>query len=240
MILESQRVLLIGGTSGMGLATAHAAAAEGAQVIVASSRQSSIDAALQQLPDGSTGFVADMADPDGARRLIEQVGELDHLVYTAGDQSGLMMPISDYDVSKVQALLGVRFFGSLAAIKAAAPRIRTGGSITLTSGQLADIPAPGMAVASAAAAAAQALVRSLAVELAPIRVNVVSPGLVRSNAWDALPDDQLRAFLEQQEAQIPLGRVGTVEDAARAYLYAMTQRYATGTVIRINGGSAFE
>ena len=120
MILESERVLIIGGTSGMGWATARAAAAEGAQVIVASSRRDSVDNALRRLPSGSAGFVADMNDPGAAQRLITEVGDLDHLVYTAGERGELMMPLSDYDDAKARGLLGVRFFGALAAVAAVA------------------------------------------------------------------------------------------------------------------------
>ena len=239
MILESQRVLVVGGSMGIGLAAARAAAEAGAEVIISSSRQENVDKALTSLPDDSRGIVADMSDPQEPQRLMEQVGELDHLVYTAGDPVR-MMPISQYDDARARMFFGVRFFGMLATVHAAAPKIKNGGSITLTSGAVGDRGGPGWSIGAAGCGAIFSLTRSLAIELAPsIRVNAVAPGGIRTPMWDRLSPDEQEQLERQFHADTPLQRIGEPRDTALAYLYAMSQSYATGQVLRVNGGSSF-
>ncbi|HEY9294534.1 MAG TPA: SDR family oxidoreductase [Microlunatus sp.] len=239
MVLESQRVLVVGGSTGIGLATAQAAAEAGAEVIIASSRQDNLDKALTSLPDDSRGIVADLSDPQAPQRLIEQVGELDHLVYTAGDRVDVM-PISDYDDARARAFFEVRFFGMLATVHAAAPKIRNGGSITLTSGSAGDRGGPGWSVGAAGCGAIFSLVRSLAIELAPsIRVNAVAPGAIRTPMWDVMSAAEQAELESRFTADALLSRIGEPRDTALAYLYAITQTYATGQVLRVNGGTSF-
>jgi NAD(P)-dependent dehydrogenase (short-subunit alcohol dehydrogenase family) len=234
--LDGQRVAVLGGTSGIGLAVAGAAAGEGAEVVVVSSRPSSVQSALGRLPRTATGHVVDLTDPARVRALFEGLGEIDHLVFTAGEPLSLM-PLDTLDIDEARGFFGLRFFGALGAVQAAVPHLRPGGSITLTSGSAGTRGGTGWGVAAGVCGAMDALTRSLAVELAPLRVNAVAPGLVRSPLWQGIPDAERARMYAQVGAGLPAGRVGEPADAAAAYLYCMIQRWATGTVLLVDGGT---
>jgi NAD(P)-dependent dehydrogenase (short-subunit alcohol dehydrogenase family) len=232
---EVMRTVILGGTSGIGLAVAAAAEKEGMAVTVVSSRHSSVDRALAEVP-GATGAVVDLSDGDAVAAFFAGAGKLDHLVYTAGEPFDLM-PVADLDVDAARKFFELRYFGALAAITAARPHLSTHGSITLTSGTAGTRGGPGWAVAASICGAVEGLTRSLAVELAPVRVNAVAPGVVRSPLWHTMSEVDRERMYEQAGAAIPAGRVGEVGDVARAYLYCMTQTWATGTVLTVDGGS---
>jgi NAD(P)-dependent dehydrogenase (short-subunit alcohol dehydrogenase family) len=235
MSLQNTNVLVIGGTSGIGLGVARAVADRGATPIVVSRRQSSVDRALAELPDGARGATLDLADPGGLDRLAEEVGDVDHLVFTAGE-SLEMARLSDLTPAVITGFLQTRFIGALNAVRVFGPRLREGGSVTLTSGTAAWQPGFG-ALPVSLCGAMNALTTALAVELAPIRVNAVAPGVIRTPLWDAMSDADRTALYEQEARRIPLGRIGEVDDAARAYVYCMEQTYGTGTVLTVEGGT---
>ncbi|GAB3987223.1 SDR family oxidoreductase [Actinoallomurus acanthiterrae] len=236
MDLQGQRVVVLGGTSGIGLATAEAASRQGAVVTVASSRQSSVDRALTRLPDGSDGRVVDLADTRAVAALFDELGEFDHLVYSAGEPLTLM-PLDTLDLDAARNFFTLRYFGALAAVRAAVPHLRKDGSITLTTGVAKDRPGPGWAVAASICGAMESLTKALAVELAPIRVNAVSPGVVRSPLWSGMGEADRERMYAEVGGAIPAGRVGEVEDIARAYVFLMTEPFGTGTVLTVDGGS---
>ncbi|GGM29022.1 SDR family oxidoreductase [Dactylosporangium sucinum] len=237
MTLQHQRVAVLGGTSGIGLATAVAAGVAGADVVVVGHRPQGVERALVVLPSTAEGRVADLADPETVAKLFTDLGELDHLVYTAGEPL-VLTPLDEVEIETARQLFMVRYFGALAAAHSARPHLRDGGSITLTTGTAGEKPGPGWSVAASICGAIDALTRALAVELAPrIRVNAVSPGVTRSPLWSALPEPQRKALYEEQAAAAPLGRVGEVDDVARAYVYSMTQDFATGSILRVDGGA---
>jgi NAD(P)-dependent dehydrogenase (short-subunit alcohol dehydrogenase family) len=229
------RAVVLGGTSGIGLAVAGAAVKEGFDVTVASSRQSSVDRAMALLP-GVTGAVVDLTDPGRVTEFFAGHGEVDHLVYTAGEPLSLM-PVGTLDPAVARDFFGLRYFGALAAIRAAVPHLRPAGSITLTSGSAGSRGGPGWAVAASICGAIESLTRSLAVELAPLRVNAVAPGVVRSPLWHGMSDEAREEMYAQVAAGLPAGRVGEVDDVAQAYLYCMTQSWTTGTVLAVDGGA---
>ena len=236
MDFSGQRVVVIGGSSGMGLAVAQAAAAAGAAVTIASSGQGRLDAALAQLPDGCAAVVLDTRDEASVAAAFGRLGQLDHLIYTAGD--GVRpRPVTQVPLAEARALLDVRLWGSVAAVQHAAPRITAGGSIALTSGTIAVRPAAGAALASAGAAAVEGLVRGLAVELAPVRVNAVRPGAVRTPLWDALPEPQRTAALAAQAGRTLTRTTGDPAEIAAAHCYLMGNRFVTGTVLTVDGGA---
>jgi len=235
--LHAKTIVIVGGTSGIGLAVAEAALAQGAKVVVASSQPASVDSALKRLGGGAEGHTIDVHDEASVAGVFERIGALDHLVFTAGDWGAFRGgPLADLDLEAAKAALGVRFWGALAVVKAAQGRIAAGGSITLTNGMIAHRPRPGAAVSSAMAGAVEHLARGLAVELAPIRVNCVCPGYIRTEVWASIPPDKLEAQLADFTKGQPLARVGEVAEAAAPYLYLMTAGYTTGQVLKVDGG----
>ncbi|MFI1912634.1 SDR family oxidoreductase [Nocardia sp. NPDC020380] len=234
MSLAGQQVLVLGGTSGIGLAVAQAAAAQGAKLTIASSRQDSVDKALAQLPEGVTGRAVDLTDGDRVRALFGEFGALDHLVYTAGEPL-LLAPLADLDVAAARKFFELRYFGAVTAVQAAAPHLTPTGSITLTTGTAGPRPVPGSIITSSMCGAVEALTRALAVELAPLRVNAVMPGVVRSPLWN-FPEEMREQFYDDTAAATPLQRIAEVADVARAYLYLLTQPHATGTILTVDGG----
>lgn len=235
MDMHGQRVVVVGGTSGIGLAVAEAAIRSGADVVVASARQTSVDKALARLGSRARGATLAVTDADSAARFFDGVGGFDHLVYTAGEALTLM-PVAGFDLEQAQSFFRTRYFGALTVVHAAAPRLGPGGSITLTSGSAARRPGPGWAVAASVCGAMNALTRALAVELAPIRVNAVAPGVVRSPLWSGMADAD-RESLYAGGRSLPVGRVGEVDDVSSAYLYCMGQPYGTGAIIPVDGGA---
>jgi NAD(P)-dependent dehydrogenase (short-subunit alcohol dehydrogenase family) len=175
MSLKNARVLVIGGTSGIGLGVASAAAERGAIPIVVSRRQSSVDRALAELPDDARGATVDLTDPSALERLAGEIGDIEHLVFTAGESLELV-PLADLSPEAINRFFQTRFVGALCAVRVFAARITAGGSITLTSGTAAEQPGFG-ALPVSICGAMNALTKALAVELAPIRVNAVAPGV---------------------------------------------------------------
>jgi NAD(P)-dependent dehydrogenase (short-subunit alcohol dehydrogenase family) len=235
MSLKNARVLVIGGTSGIGLGVASAAVERGAIPIVVSRQQSSVDRALAQLPEDARGGTVDLTDPDSLDRLASDIGEIEHLVFTAGESLELA-PLSGLTPDVINGFFRTRFVGALSAVRVFAPRITSGGSITLTSGTAAQQPGFG-ALPVSICGAMNALTTALAVELAPIRVNAVAPGVVRTPLWDAMSETDRQAMYDQAAQQLPLERIGEVTDIARAYLYCMEQAYGTGIVLTVDGGT---
>jgi NAD(P)-dependent dehydrogenase (short-subunit alcohol dehydrogenase family) len=235
MSLKNTRVLVIGGTSGIGLGVASAAAERGAIPIVVSRQQSSVDRALAQLPEQARGATVDLTDPDSLNRLAADVGDIEHLVFTAGESLALVS-LDDLTPDIINRYYQTRLVGALSAIRVFRPRITSGGSITLTSGTAAEQPGFG-AMPVSICGAMNALTKALAVELAPIRVNAVAPGVVRTPLWRSFSETDRQALYEQAAQRLPLGRVGEATDTARAYLYCMEQEWGTGIVLTVDGGT---
>ncbi|MFC8968549.1 SDR family oxidoreductase [Streptomyces sp. NPDC057094] len=235
MGLRGQRVVVIGGTAGIGFAVAEAAAREGAEVVVASRRRESVEAALKRLPAGAEGEVLDATDEEAVREFFGRVGAFDHLVYTAGE-SLLLESLAESDLTRARGFLDTRLWGAYTAVKHGAPAIREGGSVVLTTGTAGRRPLPGTTVAASLCGAMESLTRALALELAPLRVNVVSPGVVRTELWRELPAEDRDGLFASAAASLPVGRAGEPEDIAEAYLYLMRGGYSTGSVVVVDGG----
>ncbi|MEJ0004203.1 MAG: SDR family oxidoreductase [Pararobbsia sp.] len=233
--LEKSRIVVAGGTSGIGFAVAEAAARAGAEVIIASSNPARIAAALERLPEGVRGESLDFTDEAQVSAFFARVGAFDHLVYTAGEAL-LLKPLADIAIEDAQKAFEVRYWGALRAAKYAGPLIRSGGSITLTSGVASSRPIPGWSIASSILGAMESLTRALAVELAPLRVNAVAPGVLRTEMWDMLSDADREGLYASIAEKMPVKRVGEPTDVAQTYLYLMQQGFCTGQVIVVDGG----
>jgi NAD(P)-dependent dehydrogenase (short-subunit alcohol dehydrogenase family) len=236
MDISGQRVVVIGGTSGIGLATACAAAERGAEVVVVSARAESVQRALEQLPDSATGHAVDVRDAAALDAVFDRIGALDHLAYTSGEALALT-PIADLDPAVARTFFEIRYFGVLATVRAAVPRLSRAGSVTLTGGSAGPRPQPGWAVAASLCGAMEALTRELALELAPVRVNLVRPGIVQSPLWSVMGDAERDELYQATAAAVPVGHTGEAEEIALAYLYCMEQTYATGSIVAVDGGA---
>jgi NAD(P)-dependent dehydrogenase (short-subunit alcohol dehydrogenase family) len=235
MKLRGKRILVLGGTSGIGLAVAEAAMTEGSDVVVVSSQQRRIDAALTLLGKGAEGYVADLSDEIAVEALFGKMGPFDHLVYTAGD-SVWQRALGEIKLDDAKRFFDVRFWGAFLVTKHGSKLIRPGGSIVFTSSTVPRRPAVGFAIGASISSAVEAFAVAMAVELAPVRVNVVAPGIVRTPIWDRLPKEQREAFFEARGAALPVGKVGDPADVAEAYLSFMRSGYTTGQIIVVDGG----
>ena len=236
MALDGQRIVVLGGSSGIGLATAQAAVREGANVVIASSRKARIDEALATLPTGTEGHVLDLADGDATRALFARLGSFDHLVFTAGETLQLG-DLSDTDMDAARRFFTLRFWGAYCAAKYGSSHIRKGGSIVFTSGIAGQRPQAGWSLAASICMAMEGLTRALAVELAPIRVNIVSPGVVRTSLWGNMTEADRSTLYQETAGKLPVGHVGDATEIAQAYLYLMRQTYSTGQVLVVDGGA---
>jgi NAD(P)-dependent dehydrogenase (short-subunit alcohol dehydrogenase family) len=233
--LQGKKVVVLGGTSGIGLATAKAAALQGAEVVVTSSQERNVAAALNALGSAATGEVANLLEESQIQALFERIGALDHLVFTAGESLTLGR-LEATDLTLARQAYELRVFGAMAAAKHAAKRIRSGGSITLTHGIAGQRPQAGWTIAASICGAMEAFTRALAVELAPIRVNAVSPGFVRTPLWSNIPEADREQMYRDAGKQLLVGRVGEPQEIAAAYLHLMQSGFSSGQTIVVDGG----
>jgi NAD(P)-dependent dehydrogenase (short-subunit alcohol dehydrogenase family) len=235
MDLSGKRVVVLGGTSGIGLSVAEAAAREGARPVVVSRDPGRVEAALARLPAGAEGIAADLREEGAVKGLFERIGAFDHLVFTAGEtlQIGALAELS---LAAGRQFFETRYWGALTAAKYGAPLIRPGGSVVFSSGIAGARPQAGWALGASICAAMEGLTRALAVELAPIRVNLVSPGFVRTPLWRDIPEADREAMYASAGARLPVGRVGEAAELAETYVFLMRQGFATGQTFVVDGG----
>lgn len=234
--LANKKVLILGGSTGLGLATAKAAAAEGAIVTIVSKNPGRLAEAAQQLPPSATTYSVDLSSEAAIQSFFDTFGKFDHLVYTAGENLSLSV-IKDMDLADSRKYFDIRYWGAVAAVKYGAPHINTGGSVTLTSGIAAIKPTISWSIGSSICAAMEGFTRVMALELAPVRVNLVRPGLVRSNLWDSMDAGEKEKLFENFAQALPVKYVAEPEDVAQTYLYLMKQSYSTGQNVTVDGGA---
>jgi len=233
--MQNKRIVVLGGTAGIGLAVAVRAAREGARVVVVSHDPARVERAVARIPGGQ-GRAVDLRSEAAVRALFDELGgPIDHLVYTAGEEL-LLSPLSALDLQAARRFFELRYWGALAAVKAARPHLARDGSVVLTSGGAAHRPFPGFVIGASICAAIEATARTLAIELAPIRVNVVTPGFVDTELWSNIPPDARAQMFREAAAKLPVGRVGTPEDLAEHYLAFMRGGYVTGQTLIVDGG----
>ena len=234
--LQQQRVVVVGGSSGIGLAVAQQAASQGAKVIIVSRNAERVQKAVECISGEAQGQAVNVSDEGAVATFFAKLGSFDHLVFTAGDTLQLNV-LEATDLTKARHAFELRYWAALAAVKYASPHIHKDGSIVLTTGVAGRRPHKGWTVAASICGTIEALTRALAVELAPIRVNAVCPGVVRTNLWKNMQEQDREAMYENVGNHLLVGRVGEACEIARAYLFLMQQGYSTGQTVVVDGGA---
>jgi NAD(P)-dependent dehydrogenase (short-subunit alcohol dehydrogenase family) len=235
MSLKGKRVVVVGGTSGIGLATAKAFLNESANVIIASRSASKLAEAKHSLGENVETYELDFRSEENASAFFDKVGNFDHLVITAGE--GAMGHFSELPVTTVKEAFDSKFWGQYITARAALPHLDKSGSITLTSGVYGIRPPKGASTLASINSAIDGLVRGLAVDLSPIRVNVVSPGIVDTPIYAGMPEDQRQEMYAGIGKQLPVGRIAQPEDVAKTYVYLAQNGFTTGTAVLVDGGA---
>ena len=234
--LQDKRVVVLGGSSGIGLAVAEQAASQGASVVIASSNEERVRKAVESIGGEAQGQAIDVAGERAVATFFSKLGSFDHLAFTAGDSLHLH-ELATTDLQHARHAFELRYWSALAAVKYGSPHIRKGGSIVLTTGIAGQRPRKGWVVAASVCGTIEALTRALAVELAPIRVNAVSPGVVRTNLWQGMSAAERERLFESVGKSLPVGRVGEAHDVAQAYLFLMQEGFSTGQTVVVDGGT---
>jgi len=231
---ESQTVLIVGGSSGIGAAAAKAFAGLGADVTIASRNQAKLDAVAADIGSAVRTAVLDTTDEASVEAFFAKAGHFDHVVISAAQTPG--GPVRELALSDAYAAMNSKFWGAYRVARAA--NITEGGSLTLVSGFLSVRPSKSSVLQGAINAALEALARGLALELSPVRVNTVSPGLIATPLWSKLGEQARQSMYEGAAARLPARRVGQPEDVANAIVYLAGTPYATGSTVLVDGGGA--
>lgn len=230
--LSGRHIVIIGGSSGVGLALARSAARAGARLTLLGRSQDKLLAAAAGIERVTTRTI-DLTRANTIPGALQGIGDVDHLVVSAGTVS--FATLADSSAQDWRAALEERIVGPLTAVKMLGPRIST--SIVLFSGTVARRPSPGATMLSVVAAAVEAAVRSLALELAPLRVNAVRPGMLDTPMTSNLLGESKAQVFGDVARRLPARRIGTPEDAAHAAMFLMTNPFVTGTTIDVDGGA---
>ncbi|WP_179035858.1 SDR family oxidoreductase [Paenibacillus sp. URB8-2] len=233
-MLHNQKVVIIGGSSGIGLEAAKQVIALGGEVIIASRSEEKLQNVKDQLGAKAVAYTLDTTDEQQVQSFFEKIGTFDHLVVSAAITSG--GSFLHTETAQARQLFESKFWGQYYAAKYGAPNISPNGSITLFSGVVAYKAMIGSSVLGAVNAAISNLGQTLALELAPIRVNILSPGIIDTPSRSKMPEDARNDFYASVAGKLPVQRVGTAEDTAQGVLYLIQNGFVTGTVLHVDGG----
>lgn len=236
MSLAQQRILIVGGSTGMGLAAAQQLAALQAEVVIVGRSRDNLDKALSTIQGRAAGYAADFTDAEAMTALCQRVGRIDHLVLAASSNAA-WGPFASIPASALRDALEGKLLGYWRSLQAALPHLRRDGSVVMLSGAASRTAMPGTAGLAAVNGAITQMAQTLSVELAPLRVNVVSPGLVDTPAYDGLPAPAKAGMFAGAAASLPVGRTGTSDDVAHAIVYLLGNGFTTGAVLDVDGGA---
>jgi NAD(P)-dependent dehydrogenase (short-subunit alcohol dehydrogenase family) len=229
-----QRVVVVGGGARLGRALVRAVSCAGAEVVVAGRHRERIEAAAAETGPSASSLLVDFADRASVDAFAAQLGAFDHLVSTVSMHAG--GPLRSLEPEKIDRAFDAKVLSPLRLVQQTADMVRAGGSYTFFSGQAAWRPGPGAVVTATVNGALAFMVQALAVELAPVRVNAIAPGLVDSGALDALGEERKREVVRAASERNPVRRVGQPDDVVSATMMVMANGYMTGTVVHVNGG----
>jgi NAD(P)-dependent dehydrogenase (short-subunit alcohol dehydrogenase family) len=233
--LTKQRVLIVGGSSGIGLATAQLAADADAEVVITGRNAERLAEAERTISGESRSFHLSYDNPDSVEKLMTTLKQIDHLVL-AGSSDVAWGPFHEISLAQLERYFHGKLFGYWRTIQAALNILRADGSITLLAGVAGRVTLPSASALAAVNGAVIQFGRALAQELAPIRVNVVSPGFIDTPAYDALPAARKQEIIDEFSRKLPVGRVGAPKDVAPTILLLMASNFTTGATFDIDGG----
>jgi NAD(P)-dependent dehydrogenase (short-subunit alcohol dehydrogenase family) len=236
MSFDGQRVVIIGASSGIGEAAARAFAGQRADVVITGRSKERLDQAAERI-----GYPVEVAELDATDRaaldaFFAPAAAVDHLVLSASPGAVGAGPLAALDEGGLRQAFDGKFFAHMQTLQAALPRLRADGSVTIITAASARTAFAGTAGLAAVNGALEAVVAPLAVELAPLRVNAVSPGMIDTPWWGGMPGDQRQAYFEAVAAVTPVRRIGKPEDVADAIVYLAGAGFVTGTVLECTGG----
>lgn len=235
MELKNKKVIIIGGSEGIGLATAKIAHNEGADVVIASRNKEKLEKAKSEIGSGVEVFQLDGSDEEAVKAFFDKWDHIDHLVLTASGGAG--GALKDLNLKDARDLFDSKYWLQVQAIKYASSKMKAGSSITMFSGIVSRKAMVGQLPYTGIAGAIESAGRMLALELAPVRVNVITPGLIHTPAWNNfMPYDQQEKFFEGVKEMLPVKRIGTAEDVAKGVQFFMENDFVTGAVLDIDGG----
>ncbi|MEN8167032.1 MAG: SDR family oxidoreductase [Pseudomonadota bacterium] len=231
----SEKIIIIGGSSGMGMAAARRFRAEGYEVFISARSQARIDATLAEI-GGGAGHRLDYTEHDTVAAFFEQAGAHQHLVLAAAGPPA-WGPFGELSPERLQAAFDSKFWGYFRCLQSALRGLDARGSVTMVTGAAARAAIPGTAGLAAVNGAIERLGLTLARELAPRRVNVISPGLVDTPAYATMPGEQREKMYRDTASHLPIGRIGQPADIAEALLFLVRDGYVTGAVLDVDGGT---
>ncbi len=230
-----EKVVIAGGTSGMGLATAKTLSKRNYKVIILGRDPEKLGEALKQIGPNSDGKCVDATDAEALKQAMSEIGPFDHLVVALSGGKGIGL-FRELDLEDLRKGFDGKFFPQLQAAQAALPHIAVNGSITFITSISAQSKATGTAGLGAINGALEIMIPTLAKELKPLRVNAVAPGVINTTWWDFMPPEKKEETFDQYKKIIPAGRIGEPEDVAKMILTFIENTYITGQVIAVDGG----
>lgn len=238
---SNPHALLLGATQGIGLALARQLAGQGMQLTLSGRTDGRVRATVEQLqaefPAAQIrGIAVDLREHANAANAVARVKDVDHLVL-CGSSDVAWGPFATLSMEAVERALHMKLTGYLNAVQAALPQLAAHGSITFVGGAASRAALPGSVGLAAVNGALEAVTRSLARELAPRRVNLVSPGLTDTPAYDAMPAAAKAAQFAAVAARLPVGRTGQPQDIAQAIAFAMCNPFVAGSIVDVDGGA---